>query len=113
MYTVSSKPVIRIEVRTKPYTYGLEVLHEIVLREVRRPVERRVLDEVRKSELIVRLEHRSRVHDEPELGALLRLLVLADVVSNAAWQRADPDLRVDRKRRGRRGRRRRRLLLGA
>ena len=67
---------VGVEVRAEPHADRLQVLDEIVLGEVRRAVERHVLDEVREPELVVGLEHRAGVHDEPQLGALLGLAFL-------------------------------------
>ena len=97
---------VGVQVGAEPHTDRLQVLHEIVLVEMRRAVERHVLDEVREAELVLVLEHRAGVHDEPQLGALFRLVIDADVVADAVRQRADLDLGIDRQRRGcrRRGR---------
>ena len=81
---------VRVQVRAEPHADRLEVLHEVVLREVRGAVERRVLQEVRVAELVVVLQHGARVHDQPQLGALLRPHVLADVVADPVRQ--GPDL---------------------
>ena len=69
---------------------------------MRRAVERRVLDEVREPELIVRFEDRARVDDEPKLGALFGFGVLADVVADAVRQRADAHFGIERQRRAER-----------
>ena len=87
---------VRVEVGAEAHADRLEVLDEVVLGEVRRAVERRVLEEVGESELVGGLENRSGVDDEAQLGALLRARVLPDVVSNAVRQRADADFRIDR-----------------
>ena len=63
---------------------------------VLRAVERHVLDEVRQPALVLVFEHRTGVDDEPQLGARLRLPVLADVVAQAVRQRAHRDQRIDR-----------------
>ena len=89
-----------VDVGPEAHADGLEVAHELVLREARRAVERHVLEEVREPALVVVLEDRTGVHDEPELGALLGLGVPADVVAEPVRQRADDDVRIARKRRG-------------
>ena len=61
-----------------------------------RAVERHVLDEVREAALVLFLEHRARVDDQPQLRARLRILVGADVVAEAVRQPSDRDLRIDR-----------------
>ena len=71
-------------------------------------VERRVLDEVREAELVVRLEDGTGVDHEPQFGAILGLLVLADVILEAVRERPDSDFRVYRQGRGQIRRRRRR-----
>ena len=96
---------VRVEVRAEPHADRLEILDQVVLREMLRAVERRVLDEVREAELRRRLEHRAGVDDEAQLGALLRSAVLTDVVPDAVRQRADRTLgstgsRVERSGRG-------------
>ncbi len=74
---------IGIEVGAESNTDRLEVLDEIVLGEVLRSVEGSVLDEVSQAQLVGRLENRSRIYDEPELGTLFRPCILADVVAKA------------------------------
>ena len=63
---------------------------------VPRALELHVLDEVRQPLLVVVFEHRAGLDDEPQLGAVRRLAVRADVVAQAVRQRADEHLRIDR-----------------
>ena len=88
---------ICVEVGAKADADGLEVLDEIVLREVGRAVERRVLEEVSEAELLLGLENGAGVHDEPELRAFLGATVLADVVAQSVGKRADANLGIDSK----------------
>ncbi len=88
--------------RAEAHAGRLQEGDDVLLREVARAVEAHVLDEVRQPPLIVVFENRSRVDDEPELGAALRLLILADVVAQAVGERADGDPRVDGNGRGQR-----------
>ena len=90
----------RVDVGPEPHSDGLEVAHELVLREPLGAVERHVLEEVRETALVIVLEHRSGVDDEPQLRAFLRLRVTPDVITNAVRQRADDDARVAWERRG-------------
>ena len=106
-----------VDVRAEPHPDGLEVAHELILREAGRPVERHVLEEMGEPLLVVVLEDRAGVDDQAQLGTLLRLLVAADVVPDAVRQRTDDNARIARKGGGargidarrRRGRRRSRL----
>jgi hypothetical protein len=88
---------VRVEMRAKPHADPLDEVHELLLLEAARPVERHVLDEVREPALVIPLEHRAGVHGQPQLGALLGARVLTDVVAHAVRQPADHELRVDRK----------------
>ena len=92
-----------VDVGPEAHADGLEVADELVFREARGPVERHVLEEVGEPALVVILEDRARVHDEPELGALLGLGVLADVVAKAVRQRPNNDARIARQGRRARG----------
>src|SRR5512141_2799521 len=85
-----------VEVCTESHPDRFQVLDEIVLREVCGSVECRVLDHVRLAELVRLLENGPCVHDEPQLCALLRFWILADVVANTVRKRSDPHLRIDR-----------------
>ena len=86
---------VGIDMRAEAHARRLQERDDVLLREVSRAVESHVLDEVREPSLIVVFENRSRVDHQPELGAALRLLILADVVAQAVRQRADGDPRVD------------------
>src|SRR5439155_18499197 len=57
-------------------------------------IERSVLDEMGVAELSVLFEHRSGIHNQSKLGALLGLQVALDVVAQTVRQLADPDLRI-------------------
>ena len=58
-------------------------------------VERHVLDEMRQPALVVVLEHRAGVDDEPQLGAASRLPVRPHEVLQAVREPAFADLRID------------------
>jgi hypothetical protein len=60
-----------------------------------RAVETHVLDEVCEPALIFVFEHRTRIHDEPKLGAALGLLVRANVVAQPIRERANRNERID------------------
>src|SRR5262245_66644440 len=49
---------------------------------------------MREAALVVVLEHRAGLDDEPELGAITRRLIAADVIAQAVRQRADGDPRI-------------------
>ena len=87
---------VRVQARPEPHADRLHERHDLLLREVLRAVERHVLDEVRQARLVVVFEDRAGVDDEPELGALLRLLVGPDVVLEAVLEGSDRDLRIGR-----------------
>src|SRR5689334_15695180 len=57
-----------------------------------------VLDHVGEPALIFVLEHRAGVHHQSELGALFRLVILANVVAHAVAERADRYRGVERER---------------
>ena len=86
---------VGVDVRPEAHAHRLQEGDGLLLREVARAVEAHVLDEVGQPSLIVVLENRSRVDDQPELGAALRLLIPADVVAQAVGQRPDGDPRVN------------------
>ena len=79
---------VRVEIGAEPHADLLEEVDERLLREALRAVERHVLDEVREAALVVVLEHRARVHREPDLRALLRLLVRQHVVGEPVRERS-------------------------
>jgi hypothetical protein len=87
---------IGVDVRAEPHAGRLQKRDHILLREVTRAVEAHVLDEVCEPALVVVLENRAGIDDEAELGASLRLLILAEVVAKTVRQRADGDPRIDR-----------------
>ncbi len=86
---------VRVDVRAEPHADRLHEVDDVLLREVLRAVERHVLDEVREPALVVVLEHRAGVDDEPQLRALLGPFVRADVVAQAVRELARRDLRID------------------
>ena len=96
---------VGVDVRAEVHARRLQEGNPLLLGEVLRAVEGHVLDEVRQAALVVVFEHRPGVDDEPELGAILGLLVDADVVAHAVGQRADRDPRIDGN-----GRRQRRVV---
>ena len=59
------------------------------------PVEGHVLDHVGQAQLILVLEDRAGVDDQAQFGPVLRLPVLADVITEAVPELADRDLGVD------------------
>ena len=65
-----------------------EVVDQRLLLEVLGAVEGHVLDEVCQAALVVILEHRAHIHDEPQLRPVLRLIVGAHVVREAVGQAA-------------------------
>ena len=64
------------------------------MREVRGAVERHVLEEVREALLILVLEHGAGVHCEPQLDAMGRRVVGAQIVTQPVGQRAHDERRV-------------------
>ena len=84
-----------VEVRAEAYADRLQVLHQIVLLEVGRAVERGVLDEVRVALLIIVLEHGAGVHGQTEFGAFRWQGVLPDVVAHAVRERPGDELGSD------------------
>jgi hypothetical protein len=59
-------------------------------------IESHVLDHVGHALLIVVFENRTRLHDQTQLGALLRFLVGANIVGHAVRELAGRDLRIGR-----------------
>jgi len=72
---------------------------------MRSAVERGVFDEVSEAELVRLLENRPGVDDQTQLGSLLRLSVLSDVVMETVGQGADSHFGIGGERRAERGRR--------
>ena len=93
----------RVQIRAEPHAERLDEGHEGVLRKVLRAVECHVLGEMGQPLLVVLFEHGPGLDDEAQFGALLGLLVGADVVAQAVLERALGDLGVDRDRVGERG----------
>jgi hypothetical protein len=103
-----------VHARTEPHAERLQEVADLLLGKVPCPVERHVLDEVRHAALIVGLEDRAGVDDQPKLGSADRLLVGANVVAQPVLEAADSHGRIRGQRRcewrcG--GRRRRRGIL--
>ena len=69
---------VRIHVRSKTRPDRLEVAHQLPRPEVRGPVERHVLEQVREAALIVGLVDRARLDGEPQHCAIFRKVVSAD-----------------------------------
>ena len=63
---------VRVHVGAAPHPDPLEVVHDRLLRESPRAIERHVLDEVREPPLRVGLENRAGIHRQAQLGPLLR-----------------------------------------
>ncbi len=101
---------VRVQIRSEPHTDRLEILDQVILREMSGAVERGVLDDMGVPELVVGLEYGAGIDDEAKLGPLLGLEVLAYVVAQAVRKRADLHVRVGRQHSGQR---RRRLWAGS
>ena len=86
---------VRVDVRAEAHADRLHERDDPLIREVLRAVERHVLDHVGEPALVLVLEDRAGADDEPELGAVARRLVGADVIAQAVRQRADGDPRID------------------
>src|SRR5687767_14603090 len=84
--------------RAEPHAERLHEVRDLLLRKMLRAVERHVLDEMGKSALVIVFEHRTGFDDETKLGSRLRKSILADVIAQAVWQRADGDQLIDRNR---------------
>ena len=84
-----------VHARAHPHADGLHELHQLVLREMRRAVKRHVLDEVRQPPLVLVFEHGPGLDDQAQFGAVLRLVVGANVIVEAVGERADGDVRID------------------
>ncbi len=93
---------VGIEVRAETHAYRLQIVYQLVLRKIPGAVERHVLHEVGEPELVVVLEHRSDVDDEPELGAALRTAIPQDEIAYPVIQRPVHKCRIHRKRGGER-----------
>ena len=87
---------VGVDVGAEAHAERFEERHDLVLREVARAVEGHVLGEMRQPALVVVFEDRPGLDDEAQLGALLGLLVGADVVAQAIRQRSDRDLGIFR-----------------
>jgi hypothetical protein len=91
---------VRILAGPKRSANGLQVLDELQLVVVGRGTEGEMLDHVRDPALSLLLLERTHAHGEPQRDALLRLLVLLDVIAQAAGKAAAGDVRVLRQRHG-------------
>ena len=89
---------VRVHVRAEPHAERLHETRDLLLGTSVRAVERHVLDEMRQPAAVFVFEHRTCLHHEPEAGPRLRRSVLANVVAQAVWQRANRDQRIDRNR---------------
>ena len=88
------KRSVGVKVLTELDTNLLEILLEVVTREVLRSVETHVLKEVSKTELVIFLLHRTYVLSNIEECSLLWPLVVTNVISQTVWQSALLNLRV-------------------
>ena len=87
---------MRVHVRAEPHPERLDERDDVLPGKMRGSVEAHVFNEMRQPPLIVVLEHRAGVDDEPEFGAALRLRVRPDEVLHAVGKPAGADLRIDR-----------------
>src|SRR5690606_8039771 len=80
-----------------PYTtlFRAHERDDLVFLEALGAVERHVLEHVREAELILFLENRARLDDEPQRRAILRLGVLADQITQAVLELAVPPGGID------------------
>ena len=89
-------PGVRVEVAAEADADRLQIRNELVLREPARPVERHVLDEVRRPELVVVFEDRAGVDDEAQFGPSFGPLVGPDEVRQPVGEPSFADLGVER-----------------
>jgi hypothetical protein len=89
---------VGVDVRTVTHPHRLEVARDLISGEPLRASECHVLDHVGQAPLILVFENRPRVHHEPQLSALLRLAILANVVGHAVRHHAHGDRRIERQR---------------
>jgi hypothetical protein len=86
---------VGVQVRPELHARAFEEIHDLHLLEVLRAVEGHVLDEMRQPQGLLGFEDGARIHDEMELGAVLRLLVGANVVGQTVGKFLDRHGRVD------------------
>ena len=102
-----------VHVRAEPHAERLDERDHVLAGKMLGAVEGHVLDEMRQPPLIVVLEHRPGVDDQPQLGAPARLPVRPHEILQPVGEPAFADLRIDRDDLGQRvGRRRGRRPLG-
>ena len=82
--------------RAEAHPQALDEVDQRLLLEAPRPVERHVLDEVREPPLVVVLQHRAGVDHQPQLGAVLRVAIGADIPRQPVLQLPGPDRRIKR-----------------
>ena len=87
---------LRIDARTETHAERFEKRHRLLLREVLRPVERHVLDEVRQTLLIGLFDDRPDVDHQPQFGALLRPLRRPNEILQAVREFASRDRGIER-----------------
>jgi hypothetical protein len=87
-----------VEVGPELHPGALDEVDQRVLREPRGAVERHVLHEVREPPLVVILQYRPGIDREPQLRAMLGVVVLPDEVPEAVRELAGANRGIQRKR---------------
>ena len=87
---------VGIEVLAKTYTDALEILLEVVTREMLGAIEAHVFQEMGKAALVVLLLHGAHLLGNVEVGSALGPFVVADVIGESVGQCTHADLGVQR-----------------
>ena len=88
----------RVRIRTDAETERRQEIDEPLFRKMPGTLELHVFDEVRQPLLIVVFENRPGLDNEPQLSAVRRLGVRADVIAEAVGQRPNEHVGIDRHR---------------
>ena len=89
---------LRVRIRTDAETERRQEIDEPLLRKMPGTLELHVFDEVRQPLLIVVFENRTGLDNEPQLSAVRRLGVRADVIAETVGQRPNEHVGIDRHR---------------
>ncbi len=87
---------VGVQLRSEAHTDPFQIVDQLLLFEIPRPVERHVLHEVGQPQLVFVFQHRTGPDDQSQLRPLAWFRVDSDVVAHSVRQRADLHGRIDR-----------------
>ena len=80
--------------RAETYAGGFEEIHKIHFRKMLRAVELHVLAKMRQALLVIIFHDRACLDGKPEFRAILRLMILADIIFQSVGKCAGTDSRI-------------------